>query len=61
MTKPKPRKIELVSQDYQPSKSEVEEPVALTDEDGNEPTPEELMRAVVQPVDITFVPKPRKK
>lgn len=57
----KPRKIELVSQDYQPSKAETEEPVVLTDEDGNEPTPEELMRAVVQPVDITFIPKPRKK
>lgn len=46
----KPRKIELVSQDYQPSRAEVEEPVALADEAGNEPTPEELVRAVVQPV-----------
>ena len=48
----RPIPISLVRSSYQPSKEEMEEPVEI------DATPEELARAVVQPVDITGKNRP---
>ena len=51
-----PKEIELVRQTYQPSKAELEEPIVFPEG----ATPEALARAVMQPVNIKFVPRPKR-
>ena len=48
------REVTLVRSDYQPSKAELEEPIEFPE--GT--TPDDLARAVMQPVDITWKPRP---
>lgn len=54
------RRIELVRNDYQPTKAEQEEQVVLRKEDGSVPTAAEVMRALTRPVEIKYVEKPEK-
>ena len=55
MTKPKPkRRVSLVRSSYQPSKAEQEEPIEFPE--GT--TPDDLAEALVQPVDVTWKPRP---
>ena len=53
-----PRPIDLVRSDYQPTKAEMEEEIVLEENEGR--TPQDLIRQLVQPVKINFIPKPRK-
>ncbi len=53
----KPREVELVKSTYQPTKAEMEEEMDLSHLEGQ--TPEEMAKAIVQPVEIKHVPKPR--
>ena len=59
MTKKRP--ITLVHQDYQPTKAEAEEVIVLRNKDGSAPTAQDLARAVVQPVEVTYIDKPHGK
>ena len=52
--KAKPR-VELVKSSYQPSKAELEEDVRI------DASLEELAKCAVSPVDISYIPRPRKK
>ena len=52
MTKPKPDKVELVSNRYQPTKAEID----FSDMEGR--TPEDMARLLTRPVDVSFIPKP---
>ena len=54
MKKPKPKTVELVSSDYQPSKAEKEEEFQIN------ASMEELTRAVVQLIKPRWIDKPRK-
>ena len=58
--KSKRHKVEVVSQDYQPTKAEAEEVIVLRDKDGSAPTAQDLARAVVQPVEVTYLEKPKR-
>ena len=60
MSKKTRRRVELVSQEYQPTKAEAEEVIVLRKKDGSAPTAQDLANAVVQPVEITYLEKPRK-
>lgn len=51
----KPRTVEIVRSDYQPSKAELEEYMSIAS------SFEELARKVVAPVDIKYVPRPKQK
>lgn len=51
MTKP-PRTVRLKPNRYQPSKAQLEEEIVLRKPDGTPPTPQELARAVLQPVNV---------
>ena len=51
----KPRVVEIVRSDYQPSKGELAEPIVL------DTTFEKLMHAVVQPVTIRTIARPKKQ
>lgn len=56
--KPPPKKrrvVEIVRSDYQPSKAELEEDVSI------DTSFEELMQAVVEPVEIKTIPRPKKQ
>ena len=53
--KPFPRKVEIVSPDYQPNKAELEEDARV------EATFEEAVDALCQPVTIRYVDTPRQK
>ncbi len=57
---PKPRPVEIVKQDYQPTKAEVEEVIVLRNADGSAPEPDDLVRALTAPVEITYLEKPKK-
>lgn len=59
--KPKARPIEIVQNEYQPTKAEQEEEVVLRNADGSIPEPADIMRALTRPVDITYIEKPRKR
>ena len=52
--KQEPRPVEMVRSDYQPSKAELEEDVSI------DASFEELMQAAVEPVEITYIPRPKK-
>ena len=54
VTKRKPRRVTLVRSSYQPSKAELEDPIVFP----KGLTPDELARAVVQPVDIGWRNRP---
>ena len=58
--KSKRHKVEGVSQDYQPTKAEAEEVIVLRNKDGSAPTAQDLARAVVQPVEVTYLEKPKR-
>ena len=51
----KPRTVEIVRSDYQPSKAELEEDMS------SDASFEELAQAVTEPVAIKYVPRPKKK
>ena len=53
---PQPRDVELVHPSYQPSKAELEEPIEFPE--GT--TPDDLARAVMQPVRVRYIPRPRR-
>ena len=57
---PKPRPVEIAKQSYQPTKAEVEEEIVLRNADGSVPEPEDLVRALTTPVEITYLEKPKK-
>ena len=61
MAKTPGRKIELVSQKYQPNTVEAEEVIVLRKKDGAVPTATEVMRALTRPVEITYIEKPEGK
>ena len=52
-----PRDVELVDSRYQPSKAEMEEPIEFPE--GT--TVDDLARAVMQPVQARYVPRPPAK
>lgn len=53
MPKPEPRTIRVKPYSYQPTKAELEEPITLPPKPGGgQWTPEEVARAVLQPVRI---------
>ena len=56
--KPKPDRIELVSNRYQPTKAEKEAEIDFSDMEGR--TPEEMAGLLTRPVEVTTIPKPRK-
>ena len=49
----RPRVVEIVRSDYQPSKAELEEDMSI------DASPEELAQAVLQPVTIKYIPRPK--
>ena len=51
----KPRTVEIVRSDYQPSKAELEEDVSI------DTSFEELAQVVTEPVEIKYIPRPKKK
>ena len=52
--KPNPRPVTLVRNSYQPSKAELNEPIEFPEGTA----PEDLARAVVQPVNIAWKTRP---
>ena len=52
--KPKPREIEIVNPSYQPSKEELEEDVRI------DATFDELVDAVLLPVKIRYIDRPKR-
>ena len=55
---PHPLPVTLPHNDYQPSKAELEGHVDLRKPDGERPSPEELARAVLQPVTVKRTVRP---
>ena len=54
-TPKKPQTVKIVRSDYQPSKSELEEDMSV------DTSFEELMQIVIEPVTITYIPRPKHK
>ena len=54
-TPKKPRTVEIVRSDYQPSKAELEEDMNI------DASLEELVQAVAEPVTIKYIPRPKQK
>jgi hypothetical protein len=52
--------VEIVKQDYQPTKAEAEEVIVLRNPDGSVPEPVDLARALTEPVEITYLEKPKR-
>lgn len=62
LTKPKPKMVELVNTSYQPTKVEKESPVALNvPGDTIEERMESIGKALMQPVKIRWIDKPRNR
>ena len=62
LTKPKPKMVELVNTSYQPTKVEKESPVALNvPGDTIEEQMESIGKALMQPVKIRWIDKPRNR
>ncbi len=59
--KPKPKTVELVTSDYQPTKSEMEEEFVLLKPDDLSPSVEDIAQAVLQPVNPRWIDKPRSR
>ncbi len=53
--KKQPRTVEIVRSDYQPSKAELEEDMSI------DASFDELMQTAVEPVEIKYIPRPKKK
>ena len=56
VTRRKPRRVELVSPTYQPTRAELEEPIKLP-----RLSLEEAARRLLEPVEIHYVEKPRRE
>lgn len=52
------RTVKLARSEYQPSKAEPEGSIDIRREGGTQPTPEELARAALRPVDIKWKDRP---
>ena len=61
MNKTKPKTVELVKSSYQPTKDEMEESFSVHKKGGGEPTLEDLAKALMHPVKIRLIEKPRKR
>lgn len=57
-TKHPRRRVELVDPAYQPTKADVEEEIDLSHLAGK--FPEDLARMVLAPVDVRYIPRPRR-
>ena len=53
-SKTPPRQVKIVRSDYQPSEAELEEDMSI------DASFEELMQAVTEPVEIKYIPRPKK-
>ena len=51
----KPRVVETVRSDYQPSKAELEEDMSV------DTSFEDLMQTVIEPVTIKYIPRPKQE
>lgn len=60
MNKKHKTRVEIVKQDYQPTKAEAEEVIVLRNPDGSVPEPVDLARALTEPVEITYLEKPKR-
>ena len=58
MTNERPERsvVELVKSSYQPSKADLEESIDLGDL-----TPDDVVKALLQPVDVRYVSRPNRK
>ena len=56
-----PKTVELVKAVYQPTKREMEEEFSVQKADGSEPALSDLTDALLHPVKIRLIPKPRQK
>ena len=63
MKNPKPKTVELVKSTYQPSKAEKEEAenLVISKADGSLPSLEELAQAVLRPIKVRWIDKPRNR
>ena len=52
-----PRTVRVKPHAYQPSKAELEEPVVIRKPDGSVPTPEEIARVALRPMNIVEDPE----
>ena len=50
------QEVRVKPHSYQPTKTELEEPVVIRRSDGTMPTPEELVQAAVRPVNVVEDP-----
>ncbi|MYA89554.1 MAG: hypothetical protein F4X97_14080 [Boseongicola sp. SB0662_bin_57] len=58
MTKPEERPtVRVKPHSYQPSKAELEEPFVIRKPDGSIPTPAELVRGALRPVNVVEDPE----
>ena len=58
MTKPEDRPtVRVKPHSYQPSKAELEEPFVIRKPDGSIPTPAELVRGALRPVNVIESPE----
>ncbi len=58
MTKPEDRPtVRVKPHSYQPSKAELEEPFVIRKPDGSIPTPAELVRSALRPVNVIEDPE----
>ena len=61
MKKPKKPTVELVKSGYQPTKHKMEEEFSVHKKDGSEPTLSDLTDALLQPVNVRLIDKPRQR
>ncbi len=61
MSKKRKPRIEIVDQSYQPTKAEINEEIVLRNPDGSAPDPLDLARALTEPVEITYLEKPKSR
>ena len=57
----KPMTVELVKAGYQPTKREMNEEFSVHKKDGSEPTLPDFTKALLQPVKVRLINKPRKR
>lgn len=56
-----PKTVELVKAGYQPTKHEMKDEFSVHKTDGTDPTLEDLAQALLQPVKIRLIDKPRNR
>ena len=56
-----PTTVELVKAGYQPTKHEMKDSFSIHKKDGSKPTLEDLAQALLQPVKIRLIDKPRNR